>query len=111
MPPFLGQGANQAIQDAWCLARQVAAANGLAANGLAANGSAGAQPPSLGACLSAYESIRRGPTASLQVSSAAIGLLDTLPAPLHLVRDASLWFAATSGIAGKVFISGALPRV
>ena len=99
MPPFLGQGANQAIQDAWCLARHVA--------------SVGAQPasPSLGQALAAYEAVRRPPTSALQVSSAAIGLLDTLPAPLHLFRDLALWIAAQSGIAGKVFVNGALPRV
>ena len=100
MPPFLGQGANQAIQDAWCLARHVAAVG-------APSGKAG----SLGQALAAYEALRRPPTAALQVSSAAIGLLDTLPAPLHLFRDLALWIAAQAGIAGKVFVNGALPRV
>jgi 2-polyprenyl-6-methoxyphenol hydroxylase-like FAD-dependent oxidoreductase len=31
MPPFLGQGANQALQDAWCLAERLAAVEGLVA--------------------------------------------------------------------------------
>lgn len=97
MPPFLGQGANQAIQDAYCLAGKVAAAN---------SGST-----SLPAALAAYEAIRRPPTATLQLSSAAIGLLDTLPAPAHYFRDLALYIAAQSGIAGRVFINGALPRV
>jgi 2-polyprenyl-6-methoxyphenol hydroxylase-like FAD-dependent oxidoreductase len=63
------------------------------------------------AALREYEGVRRPPTAALQASSRAIGLLDTLPAPWHPLRDVALWFAGASGIAGKVFVSGALPRV
>ena len=102
MPPFLGQGANQAIQDAWCLARHVASVGAPSSRGGA---------PSLAQALAAYEAVRRPPTSALQLSSAAIGLLDTLPAPLHLFRDLALWIAAQTGIAGKVFVNGALPRV
>jgi 2-polyprenyl-6-methoxyphenol hydroxylase-like FAD-dependent oxidoreductase len=102
MPPFLGQGANQAIQDASALASR------LADVGRAPGGRTFA---SLHAALADYEAVRRPPTAALQASSRAIGLLDTLAAPWHPVRDLSLWFAGVSGIAGKVFINGALPRV
>ena len=97
MAPFLGQGANQAIQDAAALATRLAAV--------------GASYVSQAAALAAYEAARRPPTAALQTSSRAIGLLDTLPAPWHPLRDAALWFAGATGIAGAVFVNGALPRV
>lgn len=45
MPPFLGQGANQAIQDAYCLARELAALDGKHA--------------SLDEALASYESTRK----------------------------------------------------
>jgi len=95
MPPFLGQGANQAVQDAECLARLL---------GERAEGS------SLDAALTAYEALRRPPTAALQTTSWGIGLLDTLPAPFHPLRDAALWGAGHLGIAQQVFIAGATPR-
>jgi 2-polyprenyl-6-methoxyphenol hydroxylase-like FAD-dependent oxidoreductase len=108
MPPFLGQGANQAIQDASALASRLADVG--RADAAAAPGG-GRSFASLAAALADYEGVRRPPTAALQASSRAIGLLDTLPAPWHPLRDAALWFAGASGIAGKVFVSGALPRV
>ena len=96
MPPFLGQGANQAVQDAECLARLLAER---------AEGGAG-----LDAALKAYEARRRPPTATLQTTSWGIGLLDTLPAPWHPLRDAALWGAGHLGVAQAVFIAGAVPR-
>lgn len=93
MPPFLGQGANQAIQDAYCLAARLQAEDDVAE------------------ALRQYEQRRRPVTSNLQVSSKYIGLLDTLPAPWHPLRDAALWFAGASGVAARVFVAGALPRV
>lgn len=99
MPPFLGQGANQAIQDAAALARRLGQ---LGKPGGAAT---------LAAVAEEYEEVRHGVTAALQTSSRYIGLLDTLPAPWHPLRDVALAFAGRSGIAGLVFVNGALPRV
>ena len=98
MPPFLGQGANQAVQDAYCLAAQLAALHS-------------GRVSSLDAALAAYESVRRPPTAALQRSSWAVGLLDTLPTPWSPIRDLALAVAGASGIAGTVFVAGATPRV
>jgi len=94
MPPFLGQGANQAVQDGACLAAQLAICNG-----------------DVDAALAAYESLRRPPTAALQNSSWAIGMLDTLPAPWHPLRDLALAAAGRLGVAEAVFLAGAQPRV
>ena len=98
MPPFLGQGANQAIQDAAALASRLARVGT-------------PQTPTMAAAAAAFEAVRLGPTAALQTSSRFVGLLDTLPAPWHPLRDLSLAFAGRSGIAAQIFINGALPRV
>ena len=98
MPPFLGQGANQAIQDAAALASRLAKVGTT-------------QLPTMAAAADSFQATRLGPTAALQTSSRFVGLLDTLPAPWHPLRDFSLAFAGRSGIAAQIFISGALPRV
>ena len=98
MPPFLGQGANQAIQDAAALASRLARVGT-------------PQMPTLAAAAAAFEAARLGPTAALQTSSRFVGLLDTLAAPWHPLRDVALAVAGRSGIAAQIFINGALPRV
>ena len=99
MPPFLGQGANQAVQDAACLASKLR------------NMQNSSTSSDMGAALRAYAAVRCPPTAALQRSSRFVGALDTLQSPLHVLRDVSLWGAGVSGIAAQIFLAGAMPRV
>jgi 2-polyprenyl-6-methoxyphenol hydroxylase-like FAD-dependent oxidoreductase len=96
MPPFLGQGANQAMQDALCIAKQLS--------------DVGAQYGTVKEALEAYEAIRKPPTAAIMQSSRFIGALETGAGPVSLFRDLAFFVAGALGITGKVFLSGAMPR-
>jgi 2-polyprenyl-6-methoxyphenol hydroxylase-like FAD-dependent oxidoreductase len=96
MPPFLGQGANQAMQDALCIASELS--------------KVGAEYDTVKQALRAYEGIRKPPTAAIMQSSRFIGALETGAGPVSLFRDVAFFMAGTLGITGKVFLSGALPR-
>jgi 2-polyprenyl-6-methoxyphenol hydroxylase-like FAD-dependent oxidoreductase len=96
MPPFLGQGANQAMQDALCIASELA--------------KVGTEYSTVKQALRAYEDIRKPPTAAIMQSSRFIGALETGAGPVSLFRDVAFFVAGTLGITGKVFLSGALPR-
>jgi 2-polyprenyl-6-methoxyphenol hydroxylase-like FAD-dependent oxidoreductase len=96
MPPFLGQGTNQAMQDAFCLATELARYDR-------------GDVPSLAAALEVYARARAVPTARLAVNSRILGLVETtLP---ELARDSFFRFTAASGLAKAVFLDGALPKV
>ena len=62
MPPFLGQGANQAIQDALCVANELA--------------KVGCEHKTVKDALKTYENIRKPPTAAIMQSSRFIGVGD-----------------------------------
>lgn len=102
MTPFLGQGANQAVQDAYCLASKLrdAAYRGLLTG-----------PHGIERALDAYASVRSGPTATLQRGSRFMSELDTLFSPLDGVRNAVLWTLGASGLWPRIFLSQALPKV
>lgn len=96
MPPFLGQGTNQAMQDAYCLAQQLKKL---------ADGAHG----SLEDALRAYESARKLPNARLALNSRVLGFVETgLP---DSARDAFFRTTGALGIAKAVFLDGALPKV
>ncbi|KAG8469248.1 hypothetical protein KFE25_007766 [Diacronema lutheri] len=96
MPPFLGQGTNQAIQDAYCLALHLAAYQR-------------GQVPSLADALGAYAAERQLPTARLALNSRVLGFVETsLP---ELARDSFFRFTSATGIARTVFLDGAIPKV
>jgi len=103
MAPFLGQGANQAIQDGYCLADRLAAAR---AGGLAAR----VMGP-----LQSYALLRRAPVTALQLESRLLGAMETagggagtLP---QFVRDAFFLANGKLGVAAQVFVKGARPWV
>lgn len=116
MPPFLGQGANQAIQDAYCLATKIFEHN---ANTLGTTSSAQIEveegvttPKSLGALLKEYENKRWFPTASITFKSIFLGYLETGEKGfLSKFRDAFFFTAGKVGIARKVFLDSATPNV
>ena len=88
MPPFLGQGANQGIQDAVCLADQLADANG--------------NLQGLEKALEAYTAKRLLPVAVLALESNFLGQVETLPGPLgSLLRDNFFRVTGSTGVAGS----------
>ena len=114
MPPFLGQGANQAIQDAYCLATKIAAHNTNCASGAvlqSPDGTEESKASTLEELLKEYETLRWSPTASITLKSILLGYLETggegLPSKL---RDSVFFTLGKLGIARKVFLDGATPK-
>lgn len=108
MPPFLGQGANQGIQDAVCLASQ------LRKIGLASldTSDSAKMNSAIESALAAYTAKRLPPVALLGLESGFLGQVETLPGPAGaLVRDNFFRLTGGSGVAGLVFLNGALARV
>ena len=98
MAPFLGQGANQALQDAYVLAQGITDIN----NGL----------DSISNMVESYEKLRKFPTASLSFKSNFLGFVETLGGPLGgLIRDTFFRVMGTIGVAGFIFLDGAKPRI
>jgi len=96
MPPFLGQGTNQGVQDAYCLAQELQAWQ---------QGRHG----SLADALRAYEFARKFPTARLTLNSRILGFVETGLPPL--ARDAFFRTTAALGIVKFIFLDGAIPKV
>lgn len=102
MPPFLGQGANQAIQDAVCLARWLRTAGF----------SSGTTPePLVQGALLGYAAQRFLPVFIIANESNFLGQVETLPGAFGgFFRDSLFRFTGGTGIAGLVFLNGALVR-
>lgn len=98
MPPFLGQGANQALQDAWVLAEQLARARDDSAEEKTA-------------ALRRYEAIRKPPTTAIMLSSRVIGFVETGSGLVAVARDAAFGVLGKLGIAGKIFLKNAVPTL
>ncbi|CAM9099080.1 unnamed protein product [Discosporangium mesarthrocarpum] len=100
MPPNLGQGANQAIQDAYCLAECIRELN------------LGGYDRDVGRAMHQYESMRKPTTTSLLAKSAIVGGIETLQGPLgEAFRDNFFFGMWKTGIAGKMFFDGTVPKV
>lgn len=98
MAPYLGQGANQAIQDAHALA--------LAVEGI------GERHDGMGDALREYEQVRKAPTDAIVKGSSAMGYLETQSGPVGMfVRNNVLATAGVFGLAEKAFITACIPRV
>ena len=120
MPPFLGQGTNQAVQDAWCLASEIAAWRRRASGGGGGGGAGGALGAALlgalggddqspASALGAYERARKFPNARLALNSVVLGFVETSVPPLG--RDAFFRTTGSLGVAKFVFLDGATPKV
>lgn len=115
--PFLGQGANQALQDAYLLAQEISDANRRA--GLSNNENS---TPLSSAYLKektitsrkiakSFESKRKLPTGLLSAKSGFLGALETLPGPVGgLVRDLFFVTVGKLGVAEYIFLDGAKPN-
>ena len=107
MPPFLGQGSNQAIQDSYCLAQQIFAYNNAA---LAASGE-NDTGVTFQAVLKRYEQIRWKPTASISAKAAFLGYLEASTGPTAKFRDLFFRTLGSLGVAKKVYLGAAVPVV
>lgn len=105
MPPFLGQGSNQAVQDAYCLAKKIFEYNANCIDTGSDN------TKLLQSLLKDYEHIRWLPTASITFKAAFLGYLETgSPGFLCKFRDAFFFVAGKIGLARKVFLGAATPK-
>lgn len=96
MPPFLGQGANQGIQDAYCLAKELEAFRS-------------GRHASMADALQAYEATRKFPCTRLTLNSRILGFVETsLP---EVGRDAFFRTVTALGITRFIFLDGAMPKV
>jgi len=117
MPPFLGQGANQAVQDSYSLATKIFEYNDIVSQWNEAPVSSAAdeeieKPKTLQKLLKEYEHRRWLPTASITAKSVLLGYLETgQKGFLSKFRDAFFFVAGKVGIARKVFLDSATPKV
>jgi len=103
MAPFLGQGANQALQDAFSLAQGISRVQ---SETILDRGS----DNSLSNMAKKYESTRKKPTALLSLKSGFLGKVETLSGPTGvLFRDNFFRFTGCTGIAEYVYLDGAKP--
>jgi salicylate hydroxylase len=108
-PPFLGQGANQAIQDAFCLATQILSHNNDIKSCEQNHVQDGSLP--LSSYLQHYTSVRWPPTFGILLKSTLIGYLETGgPAGIYSTfRDLLFQVLVKFGIAEKVLLEAATP--
>ena len=106
MPPFLGQGANQAIQDAVCLSSKV-----IQYNSQFQQSSTEEEKKDLKVLLKEYENRRWMPTASITAKSALLGYLEAGSSYFGNFRDAFFFVLGKLGVAEKVFMDSAKPKM
>mmetsp|Transcript_35802 Transcript_35802/g.106852 ORF Transcript_35802/g.106852 Transcript_35802/m.106852 type:complete len:427 (+) Transcript_35802:587-1867(+) len=114
MPPFLGQGSNQAVQDAYTLATKIFQHNANCELNLSTNidSSESETFRNLGTLLRDYENVRWPPTASITAKAVFLGYLETGAAGfLSKFRDTFFFVAGKVGIARKVFFDAATPKI
>ena len=107
MPPFLGQGANQAIQDAYSLASKVCRFN----RGLQVGEELGDQ--TIQTLLQEYENARWIPTTSITAKATILGYLETggRDGFYAKFRDSFFRVLAVAGVPAKVLLDAATPKV
>jgi 2-polyprenyl-6-methoxyphenol hydroxylase-like FAD-dependent oxidoreductase len=115
LPPFLGQGGNQAIQDAFCLGSWVHQHNSQVLHQLEQGSSlqGRAQAQSLQLCLKEYERIRWPPTFQIFWKSVFLGYLETggFKGAYSKFRDIFFKTMGIIGVARQVLLSAAIPKV
>mmetsp|Transcript_36187 Transcript_36187/g.66418 ORF Transcript_36187/g.66418 Transcript_36187/m.66418 type:complete len:520 (-) Transcript_36187:31-1590(-) len=117
MPPFLGQGANQALQDGYTLANKICDYNDIVQGRWiappVADGEEEEEPKTLKMLLKEYERKRWFPTASITVKSALIGYLETggVDGFYSKFRDVFFRTMGIIGVAKKVLLDAATPKL
>ena len=110
MPPFLGQGANQAIQDAYALAKRICEYNDIVQGRCIGEENENKTLPIL---LNEYERTRWFPTASITIKSAFLGYLETggFEGAYAKFRDVFFRVLGFVGVATRVLLDAATPRL
>jgi 2-polyprenyl-6-methoxyphenol hydroxylase-like FAD-dependent oxidoreductase len=103
MPPFLGQGANQALQDSFVLASKIHDYNKQQLS--IQNSEVASSSSNLKALLKEYEHMRWLPTASITAKAAFLGYLETGSGLLSNFRDAFFFVMGKIGVAKKVSVA------
>jgi salicylate hydroxylase len=105
-PPFLGQGSNQAIQDAYCLSKKVRQYNAQIQRG-------DEDIPALKELFKEYETTRWPATFEITLKSAFLGYLETggEEGVYAKFRDVFFKTMGVVGVAQQVLISAATPKV
>mmetsp|Transcript_56411 Transcript_56411/g.136888 ORF Transcript_56411/g.136888 Transcript_56411/m.136888 type:complete len:741 (+) Transcript_56411:1029-3251(+) len=127
MPPFLGQGANQAVQDAYSLSSRIHKYNADIVSFASADADAAPMvedgddetetrppsPPNLRLVLREYENVRWGPTTSITLKAVILGYLETGgPNGLYgKFRDVFFRILDVLGVPKKVLVDSMTPRV
>jgi 2-polyprenyl-6-methoxyphenol hydroxylase-like FAD-dependent oxidoreductase len=102
MPPFLGQGANQALQDSYVLASKIHEYNNQQQS--MQNSEGATSSSNLKSLLKEYEHMRWLPTASITAKAAFLGYLETGSGLLSNFRDAFFFVMGKIGVAKKVSV-------
>lgn len=117
MPPFLGQGANQALQDGYTLASKICEYNDIVKGRaipppVSADGEE-EEEKSLKVLLKEYEQRRWFPTASITIKSIFIGYLETggIDGFYSKFRDVFFRVMGVVGVAKKVLLDAATPKL
>lgn len=104
-PPFLGQGSNQAIQDAYCLVSKLQEYNRQVESGY--------QDANLSKFLDNYQSIRSKATFDIFWKSVILGYIETggIKGVYSKFRDTLFRVLGIVGIPGKVLLNAATPKI
>ena len=100
MPPFLGQGANQALQDSCSLARRIHEYNNQSSD-----------VTDLKSVLKEYENRRWLPTTSITAKAAILGYLEVGPGLIANFRDIFFFVMGKLNVAKKVFMDASTPKM
>lgn len=114
MPPFLGQGSNQAIQDAYCLAKNIYEHNsrslGTYERPSLEEGET-EEEVSLKKLLKEYERQRWATTTSISAKAGFLGYLEASEGFPAKFRDVFFSTMFRLGVAKKIFLGAATPNV
>ena len=117
MPPFLGQGANQALQDSYTLAAKIHEYNTqfeqlqYLSDDDDDSSITIQQLSNLKTLLKEYENRRWMPTTSITAKAAFLGYLEVGPGLLGNFRDAFFFVMGKIGVVKKVFLDAATPKM
>lgn len=115
MPPFLGQGANQALQDAYTLGSKICEYNAVARGEVvvAVNDEGEEEDKSLGKLLKEYEQTRWFPTFSITIKSSFLGYLETGGFDGFYAKFRDVFFKVMGfvGVARMVLLDAAKPKL
>jgi 2-polyprenyl-6-methoxyphenol hydroxylase-like FAD-dependent oxidoreductase len=115
MPPFLGQGSNQAIQDAYSLAKKIYEHNarslGTFVEPAFDSEKDKEKEVNLKTLLKEYEQVRWATTTSISAKAGFLGYLEASEGFPAKFRDVFFLTMFKTGIARNIFLGAAIPKV